>query len=283
MTQPPSPTLPPFGDATDEALSALLDGELAAFASDQGLSEPEVQARLEAWPGYAARRAELEAVRGTIGTSTPPLDDLTRRRLIRTALPAGPGRLTKTRTWSWQRVTAAAAAALILLAGFGSLIATMDGEGSQDLSSSGGSASSADAPTGGARELRGDVGDLGDVTDPATLRALLDPDPGEEAAAAPKTPPTAGGLSKQNSGADGGTTGNADQSESALRYDAARRAVDPNACAAQLAGDRPVTFVGTGTYQGRPVTIVGLTQDGRTIAFVVADADCTTPLTSISR
>jgi hypothetical protein len=34
----PDPS-PPFGDATDEAISARLDGELAAFAAERGLAE----------------------------------------------------------------------------------------------------------------------------------------------------------------------------------------------------------------------------------------------------
>ena len=50
-----------------------------------------------------------------------------------------------------------------------------------------------------------------------------------------------------------------------------------------MAGARPVRFFGTGTYQGRAVTIVGIESGGRTIAFVVPSDDCTTVLTAISR
>ncbi len=52
---------------------------------------------------------------------------------------------------------------------------------------------------------------------------------------------------------------------------------------AQLAGHRTVAFTGTGTYQGAPVTIVGITTGGRTIVFVVSDTDCTDVVASISR
>jgi hypothetical protein len=59
--------------------------------------------------------------------------------------------------------------------------------------------------------------------------------------------------------------------------------VAPDACAAQLAGKRPVTFVGTGTYRGAPVTVIGLTERGRVIAFLVPSNDCTNVLRSVSR
>jgi hypothetical protein len=58
---------------------------------------------------------------------------------------------------------------------------------------------------------------------------------------------------------------------------------DPATCAAQLAGSRPVRFVGTGTFRGQAVVVVGLDQGGRTIAFVVPAGDCTTVLSSVSR
>ena len=43
-----------------------------------------------------------------------------------------------------------------------------------------------------------------------------------------------------------------------------------------------MTFTGTGEYQGQPVTIVGISEGGRTIVFVVAATDCTKVLASIS-
>ncbi len=44
-----------------------------------------------------------------------------------------------------------------------------------------------------------------------------------------------------------------------------------------------MAFTGTGTYRGTPVTIVGITEGGRTIVFVVPSTDCTNVLASISR
>jgi hypothetical protein len=59
--------------------------------------------------------------------------------------------------------------------------------------------------------------------------------------------------------------------------------VDPQTCAHQLAGSRPVTFSGTGTYRGAAVTIVGIGKGGRSIVFVVSSTDCMKVLASISR
>ena len=113
MTQPPPLPPPPFGDDTDEALSALLDGELGAFADDHGLTEAEARDRLEQWSEYPARLAALEHGRAAVGEPVAALDDLTRRRLVRTALPAadGIGATSNRSGWSWLRISAAAAAA----------------------------------------------------------------------------------------------------------------------------------------------------------------------------
>lgn len=260
MTQPPPRPPTPFGDDTDEALSALLDGELGAFAADHGLTEAEARDRLEQWSEYPPRRAALEHGRAAVAEPVPGLDDLTRRRLVRNALPAadGIGATSNRSGWSWLRISAAAAAVLIVLAGLGAMLTSL-GTGSEDSakSSSAGSAATAQAP-------HGDLGQLGDVSNPAAIRALLRP-------ATQKNGETATGGPAQDS------TGSTTQS---ARSDAS---VDPRVCAAQLAGARPVRFFATGTYRGRAVTIVGIDSGGRTIVFVVPSNDCANVLTSISR
>ena len=50
----------PFGADTDDAVAALMDGELAGFAADQGLDLATVREALEGWSGLAARRSLLE-------------------------------------------------------------------------------------------------------------------------------------------------------------------------------------------------------------------------------
>ena len=182
MTQPPPLPPPPFGDDTDEALNALLDGELGAFARDHGLAEAAARARLEEWPELPSRLAALEEVRATVREPVPPLDDLARRRLVRDALSAadGTGVTPKRAGWSWLRISAAAAAALIVLAGIGAMLTSL-GTGGESKSASEKSTATAGAP-------HGDVGNLGNVTDQATIRALLDPGSSTTASQRPRLP-----------------------------------------------------------------------------------------------
>ncbi len=265
MTPPPPLPPPPFGDDTDEALNALLDGELGAFAQARGLVEVDVRARLEHWPEYQARLAALEQVRAAVREPVPPLDDLDRKRLVSKALAAkdGTGATSKRTGRPWLRISAAAAAALVVLAGIGAMLTSL-GTGGDSKSASSGSAATAGAP-------RGDVGNLGDVSDPATIRTLLDP-----GSASTSSRPSAPGLDHlRQQYSTGGT------SDAAIA--AGPDVPTPRACAALVAGSRPVRFFGTGTYQGRAVTIVGIDSGGRTIAFVVPRDDCTSVLTAVSR
>jgi hypothetical protein len=271
MNQPPLSSTPPFGDDTDEALSAFLDGELAAFAEDHGLTQATARAQLDAWPELEQRLELLERNRAAMQAPVAPLDDLTRRRLVRNALnelPAEAGSSKPSRPWA--AITAVAAAALIAVAGIGVAISsTGGGNGSSDRASSGERADSAGP-------LRGDVGDLGDVTSPEALRTLLDRRAAAEAAG--------GGAENTSPGAPAAsTTAPSDASDKAPSVPQTFSAAAVAACADQVAGDRPVTFTGTGQYKGQPVTIVGITEGGRTIVFVVASTDCTDVVASISR
>jgi hypothetical protein len=53
----------PFGDATDDAVVAMLDGRLDAFAAERGITETEARERLEAWPGLGSRISTIVAAR----------------------------------------------------------------------------------------------------------------------------------------------------------------------------------------------------------------------------
>lgn len=269
MTQPPPLPPPPFGDDTDEALSALRDGELGAFAADHGLTEAEARDRLEHWPEYPARLAALERGRGEVAAPVPPLDDLTRRRLVRNALPAADGiAATSNRSgWSWLRISAAAAAALIVLAGLGAMLTSLGTGSDNSAKSSGAGSAAAEVP-------RGDLGNIGDVTDPAAIRALVRP-------GAQKKPTPTNGAAAAPRELSGGTAN--DSTSSGTFSERADAQVDPKACAAQFARARPVRFFASGTYRGQPVTVVGIESGARTIAFVVPSNDCTNVLTAISR
>lgn len=262
MNGPPLPPMPPDGhDNLDEALNALVDGELEAFAREHGLDAGAVQAQLATLPDFEARRAELVRARAAVGASVPPLDEVTRQRLLRNARAAEPEIVTRaSRSRRWLAVTAIAASGLLVVAGIGIAVSSMGGGSSND--------SSERASSTGTAPLRGDVGALGDVTSAAALRALLDRRASAADGAATTTP-----RSAQPGVASGGA---------GYRSETAAPATTA-ACAAQLAGGRTIVFTGTGTYQGAPVTIVGISTGGRTIVFVVADADCTNVLASISR
>jgi hypothetical protein len=269
MTSIPPASDPPFGADTDEAVSALLDGELDAFAADHGTTETEARSRLEAWPGFEARRRAFADARQAVATPAPALDDVMRRRLVRTAVDAAPTPAAASRSRVWT-VVGAAAAALLVVVGIG-LAINVSGD---DSSRSSDSASSA----GVAPDLHGDIGDVGDLSGPDALRAVLT---GKRDA---KTAESGAGGADSSGGATSDQSGDAPApalNESQARASAS--ALPPDQCAAKLAGTRPVTFVGTGTYRGIPVTVIGLTEGGRVIAFLVPSNDCTNVLTSVSR
>jgi RNA polymerase sigma-70 factor (ECF subfamily) len=226
----------------DEALSALLDGELDAFAHERGTTTADVRRQLDAVPDLAARQARMEAARALVREAVPPLDDLTRHRLVRTAVRAGPRPVTSP-SRRRVKVFAIAAAVLLALVSVGAVLAVA--QHSDDGSS--GNRGASRAPV-----LRGDVGDLGDVTSPATLRSLLDR------------------RARHRGGRDAG-------SASATTTPGVKDCVD------QLSGHRPATFSGTATYRGEPAAVVGVARGGRTIVFVVAQSSCTDVLASISR
>jgi hypothetical protein len=273
MTVIPPSSDPPFGADTDEAVSALLDGELGAFAADHATTEAHARTRLEAWPGFEARRTALEAASAAVATTAPALDELTRRRLVANATASGPAAAPSPRRSRVWTAVGAAAVALVVVVGIGLAIDAGD-----DSSSPSDSASSAGGVT---PDLRGDIGNVGDLSGPDALRALLS---GERTAKAEA------GDARDADNTTGGGGATSDQSGNApvpATGESKARAVapplPPDQCAAKLAGTRPVTFVGTGTYRGVPVTVIGLTEGGRVIAFLVPSNDCTNVLTSVSR
>ena len=283
MTTPTSLPPPPYGDDTDAAISARLDGELAAFAADHDATEAEVAAALDGWPGTAARVEALEQARAAVATPVAPLDDLARRRLVQGALAprddALPAPRTRAPRGSWWGIAAAAVVAILVVVAIGAMVVTDDGSSSNDQATSGGAESAV-----AGRAPDGELGDVGDVSDPAALRALLEGrDPtGRRESAGDAAPPAAATDGAGGESADQGLQSRTPGDGSAA-FDANKNTVDPADCAAQLAGSRPVRFVGTGVYGGLPVVVVGLDQGGRTIAFVVPVGDCTTVLTSVSR
>jgi hypothetical protein len=74
----------PYGDDTDLAVIALIDGTLDAFAASHDTDAATVRSRLEAWPGLPGRTATVLATRRTAAVAAQG-----RRR--RTAIGVGAG------------------------------------------------------------------------------------------------------------------------------------------------------------------------------------------------
>jgi hypothetical protein len=223
----------------DEAVSAFLDGEPVDDAT-------------RARPEFADRLAELTLARDALGDAepVPALDDLTRRRLVRTAVDAAADD-GDARTATWMRrlgPLGAAAAVLAVVVGLGALVvsggddsdstAVTSADSSRDDSGGGAGAESATPDAvGGAPS---DLGDLGDVSD---LDAL------------------AGEVEAQTTAREG----DLGAAELALPCAAEITAVAPG----------PIVATGTGTFEGRPAAVVVTTDaTGEQVVLVATTDDC---------
>ncbi len=256
--------LPPFGDETDEAVSASIDGELEDFATAHGLTTDEVSRRLAAWPGFEARRRELGGARGAVATQLPRLGAPTRRQLVHEALLAGGSRpgaeRRRRRARVWRQIAAVAAGILVVVAaGFG---LSRLGGGSASSSSKSSKSSSAAAPH--KVEQAAYVGDVGDVSDPTALRTVLT----TRLAQLPAHAPEASTGSSASSGPNALASPVGDGRDTALRCAAV---VDPG-----LSGASPDTVVllATARFQGHDVVVIGVRRGTRSIVFVADRASC---------
>ena len=273
------PDHPPFD--LDEAISADLDDELAAFAAELGVDSATLRVQMTERPEYADRLAALETAHGSLRRPVDPLDDVSRARLLRAAAITEP-RTNATagtpvrgeRAW---RILGAAAGVVIVVAGG---IALTRGGGSSSGEKSG-------ATAGRTAKVRsGELGNLGPL-DPSKLDSLIGGDQG-----APAPSGSTGAASKPTSPeADKPSTARSTDSQS-LAADrtaaaaAAAASVTPEqvgACRSEYAKVGTVRFSGTGDYQGRPAVVLGIETGGRTIVFVVAATDCSQVLVSVSR
>jgi hypothetical protein len=162
----------------------------------------------------------------------PALDEDTRRRLVSRAVDeAGPARVPPLRS----RVLVPVAAALValLLVGIGVFVFVGRDDGGTERAgraptpksaTPGGSSTRPDASSGGEADGVRDLGDLGDVSDTATLRREV----GERLGRPP----------------------------------ASARAAAPSCLARAETGSPPPTAYGTGTHGGRPVLVLVLPASG---------------------
>lgn len=186
----------------------------------------------------------------------PPLDDVTRRRLVRRALDE-PGAVlgeTAERRRRTVRVVGAAAAALLVVVGATVVLRAGDDGGDTTAARPADEEPAEDAGKGATDEEAAAAprafGELGEVSDPAVLRERL-----TAVAAAPSTPP--------NSEEDAGT----EQRSAAPVPPACLTAVE------QTGGGSP-TLVASGTYQGAAALVLVAPKAGVDTAFVLDAASC---------
>ena len=272
----------------DAAISAELDGELGAYATELGRDPSGLLAEITAQPGYADRRAALQSVRDQLREPVVVLDDVTRRRLLALAstdaivagTPSGAAPHSRTRHTAanrgWSTRLTAAAAILVVVLGGGVFLATRGSDPAR-LDA----AKTAGGTIGPARE--GDLGDIGDLSNPSTLDRLIG-GPGvpsrsrsqsSTARSAASTPGTEGDTANDSSAS--GVKG--------FQPDTAAGATPEQVqtCAKQYAVQGTVRFTASGVYQGQPAAVLGVVVGSSTIVFVVAAADCDTVLFSVSR
>ena len=298
--RPPSPDRARDAELIDELLSAALDGELDAAAGDLGLTPAAARALVEE---NADRGSALGAAQDRLAEAPPALDEVTRRRLVSgaAAAVAGPGAAAgaaAVRRRRWLVAAAGAAAALTLFGAVAALVGmSLHGDDAGDAASGGRSSESADtsaalAPTA----------DLGEVSDPAVLRALLD-----ESAAATRQATGSGDRSNASDplaeGAEAYTTteisdlgsdGSADDEDKGNGADLTAEpgsTAAPAATSAGSGGDQPdavdcPTFLAadfdevgapvllaTATYEGEPAGVLVFGGDAR-LAVVYDAVDC---------
>ncbi|HEY5015136.1 MAG TPA: hypothetical protein VIK61_20790 [Acidimicrobiia bacterium] len=157
MNPPVDPTEPdplaPAVDPRDERLSAALDGP----------ADPDFVAGSAPVTDTDDRARAVAAARDLLAVAPPPLDDLTRRRMLRNALDAREAPTHGRRGWAARAAAPAAAAACVALVVLG-VWALIHAGGSSNSSSK----SAASATSGPATKTAAKI-DLREVSDPAVL------------------------------------------------------------------------------------------------------------------
>jgi len=260
----------------DELISASLDGVLDEAALDLGFALAEAHSIVADHPD---RAAALGASRDL--TATPaPLDEMTRRRLVSTALSAPPslGNGGMSRRHRRRASIAGIAAALVLLAAVGALVAGLSGGGRADRSAGGAAQSDA--------TVLGPTLDFGEVSDPAVLRTQLRdvgaPLPGAAAARAENGSPGGGeDLRTVESAPPPDASSAATTPAGALDAGASPASPPDDAAsdcvallAAELEGVGTPSIVATATFQGEPAGVVVLSSSDSSTAVVYSAGDC---------
>jgi hypothetical protein len=241
------PNVPPERDAEpvapvdplDERLSAALDGHDA-----DGTPEPADARAVE-------RGRDLAAARDLLAVPPAPLDDVTRRRLLRTALDAAPtpSRSSGGRTQRWVRGGSVAAVVLAVVAAAAWGLASLNRSPSTKESGSQ-AASATTAPAGPV--------DLHEVSNPDVLKRRVE-------ASLNRTPAAPTGPTSTTAAPGPGLT--------TASGNGAKRLPRCVSTVRVPAGDTP-ELLGTATFHGTPALVIVAREQSRTLIFVVATTDC---------
>lgn len=230
-------------DPLDERLSAELDG---APAPDGSSDDPRADDR---------RRALTEA-RDLLAIPSPPLDDITRRRMLRVALAELPS--TRRRDLrNLNRVAVAAAVLAVVVIGGVALNALGNGsEHNAKRANASKSAATTSSHAGAARDLH-------EVSDPEVLRRRVETLLREEAVGVPAATTTVPAHS-DTIAPEGPDTSRAQD----------RVAGDGCLSAVRVPAGAAPSVLAEATFDGAPAVVVVAHDGPRTLIYVLATADC---------
>jgi hypothetical protein len=256
---PPEPAAPESdpGDAfvavdpLDARLSAALDGESVPESIDADNDDTSNE-------GTAHRRRALAQARDLLAVPPPPLDDITRRRLLRAAVVEAPrGKARDVRRLN--RLGAAAAVLAVVVAGGLAIKAlgsnSENGSKASGKGAGGNATALTTAPGAGprARPL-----DLHDVSDPAVLKQRV-------------TAALGGAAQFGATGDSTSPSSTAQKSPRAPDSDSVARCL-PTITVAK--GATPARALADATYNGTPAVVATASSTSGTAVYVVARSDC---------
>jgi hypothetical protein len=257
MTDTPeaAPPNPPDVDPLDVRISAALDGRADPEAPHPSSGPPSFDD-----DASAARARDLEHARSLLAVPPPPLDDLTRRRLVRVALDERSQSRRHTNT-AWARLTAVAAVLVVVLAAGWGVVRFASHSGPSKSSSAAGSATETTAS--------GAIPNLHEVSNPAVLlrrvRAALALPPAQPdhengfSATTTAAPPAAPSAASTTARASAGlAAGSGSQCVGSLRLPAGVNA-------------RPFA---SATFHGAPAVVLVANEHPRILIYVLALDNC---------
>jgi hypothetical protein len=250
----------PAVDPLDERLSAELDGAAAPDPTGTDPTGTEASGDDDEQVDDVhtdGRRRELASARDLLSIPPPPLDDVTRRRLLRAALSEAPGARRRD-LHALNRVGVAAAVLAVVVAGGLTLKALTHSPNGVRTAAKSEADKSASATTNAAT---GTKRDFGEISDPQVLKRRV------EASLKGAQAPTTGAPGNASTTVPRPT--DSETSNLASRFALGK-------CDATIrvpAGATP-TVLGDGTFDGVPATIIVAHDGGRTLIYVVARSDC---------